>query len=59
MIWILIIMLAGSQGGSAVDHLGTFPDKFMCEIARDAVLKEWANSTAQVRAVCVAIGAKP
>jgi hypothetical protein len=58
MVWTLIIMLTGSQGTTgAIDHLA-FPDKFACEQARDAVLKEWVNSAVQIRAVCVATGTK-
>jgi hypothetical protein len=49
--WVLIIMLAGSQG-VAINSI-SFTDKASCEVAREAVLKEWqGDSAAHVHAIC-------
>lgn len=54
VVWVLIIMLVGPQGGTAVDHVA-FVDKASCEAARDATLKEWSGNDSHVyaRAICV------
>ena len=49
--WVLIIMLASSQG-LAINSI-SFSDKPSCEVASAAVLKEWqGDSTAHARAIC-------
>jgi hypothetical protein len=55
--WVLIIMLAGSQGVAINSQ--SFTDKASCEVARDAVLKEWqGDTTTHAHAVCEATATK-
>jgi len=50
--WVLIIMVMGS--GASIQNV-TFPDRDLCENARQAVVSAWSPSDEanHLRAVCV------
>ena len=56
--WTLVIMIIGS--GASIQNVA-FPDRDLCETARQAVLAQWSASdeARHLRAVCVQTSKAP